>query len=62
MRENFIFRQVKETIMTMESVTTVVTESLVEIDASGNRHLKDYNQTVSVTEHNAGTSEFGRAA
>ena len=62
MRENFIFKQVKETVMTMETTATIITESLMEIDKSGIWHLKDYNQQVSVTENNTDSVGFGRAA
>lgn len=64
MRENFVFRQVKETVMTMETTSTILTESLMEIDKAGIWRLKDFNQTVTVTENNtdADSARFGRAA
>ena len=62
MKENFIFKQVKETVMTMETTATIITESLMEVDKSGIWHLKDYNQQVSVSENNTDSVGFGRAA
>ena len=62
MRSNFIFRQVKETVMTMETITTIVTESLLEYDKAGICHLKDYNRQISVKENNVDIAGFGRAA
>lgn len=62
MRENFVLRQVKETVMTMETTATIITESLMEIDKSGIWRLKDFNQNVSVTENNTDSVGFGRAA
>lgn len=62
MKENFVFRQIKETVMTMDKITTIITETLEEIDKFGNRSVKDCNKTISVTKNKTDVTEFGRAA
>lgn len=39
MRENMIFKQNKEVVMTMDKTVTTVTESVETVDSGGNRHL-----------------------
>lgn len=62
MVKNFVLRQTKETVMTMETITTIITESLEEVNQLGSRKLKGYHRTVTVTRNESNCSEFEEAA
>lgn len=59
--DNFIFKQTRETVMTMEKTVTTITESLEEIDFFGKKRLIAQTKTVQESVNLAG-SDLGRAA
>ncbi len=59
--DNFILKQTKETVMTMEKTVTTITESLEEVDFFGKKRLLAKTKTVQESVNQTG-SDLGRAA
>ena len=59
--DNFILKQTKETVMTMEKTVTTITESLEEVDFFGKKRLLAKTKTIQESVNQTG-SELGRAA
>ncbi len=59
--DNFILKQTKETVMTMEKTVTTITESLEEVDFFGRKRLLAKTKTVQESVNQTG-SDLGRAA
>lgn len=61
MKNDFVFTQVKEVVMTSEKTVTIITKKLEKDDGSGMRKLVGNTQTKSVEYHNPELN-VGRAA
>lgn len=59
--DNFILKQTKETVMTMEKTVTTITESLEEVDFFGKKRLLAKTKTIQESVNQTG-SDLGRAA
>lgn len=59
--DNFILKQTRETVMTMEKTVTTITESLEEVDFFGRKRLLAKTKTVQESVNQTG-SDLGRAA
>lgn len=60
MEKNFVFTQVKETIMTMDKTVTKITERLETVDMFG--HKKCIKSSPSEVEYHKDGFDIGRAA
>ncbi|OQB13128.1 MAG: hypothetical protein BWY15_01927 [Firmicutes bacterium ADurb.Bin193] len=61
MKNDFVFTQTKEVIMTMDKTVTITTEKLETVDALGRKTLCDYRQSENFNFHN-NDFNVGRAA
>lgn len=61
MKNDFVFTQVKEVVMTSEKTVTIITKKLEKDDGSDRRKLVGNTQTKSVEYHNPELN-VGRAA